>query len=212
MVCGQNRRQQETTTVLNHHPAEGSIYIPAREANGFVNRFLFLENMAVTRQQKEGALTKLEGIFKNAATAVFVNFHGLTVQDVSEVRKTLKGDGVGYTVAKKTLIRKAAPQSGAEGDMPSLDGEVAVAHVAGGDDADVTAPARGIHAFVKKFENRIAILGGIFGGKFMNREEMLEIATIPSVNVLRGMFVNVINAPIQGLVVALGQIAGKKEE
>lgn len=166
--------------------------------------------MAVTRQKKEAMLEKLESIFKNATTAVFVNFHGLTVSDVSEVRKTLKGDGIGYTVAKKTLIKKALPKSGATGDVPSLDGEVAVAHIAGSDDADVTAPARGIHAFTKKFENRIAILGGLFGGKLLNREEMLEIATIPSMQVLRGMFVNVINSPIQGLVVALKAVADKK--
>jgi len=173
--------------------------------------FSFKKNiMAVTRQKKEATLEKLQGIFKNAATAVFVNFHGLTVGDVSDVRRTLKGEGIGYTVAKKTLIKKALPTSGAEGEMPSLDGEVAVAHIPGGDGADITAPARGIHAFTKKFENRIAILGGIFAGKLLNREEMLEIATIPSMHTLRGMFVNVINAPIQGFVVALKAVADKK--
>lgn len=167
--------------------------------------------MAVTRQKKEATLEKLQGIFKNAATAVFVNFHGLTVGDVSDVRRTLKGEGVGYTVAKKTLIKKALSKSDAVGEAPSLDGEVAVAHIPGGDGADITAPARGIYAFAKKFENRIAILGGIFAGKLLNREEMLEIATIPSMHTLRGMFVNVINAPIQGFVVALQAIADKKE-
>ncbi len=165
--------------------------------------------MAVTRQKKEATLEKLEGIFKKATTAVFVNFHGLTVHDASEVRKTLKHDGVSYTVAKKTLIKKALTKSTAEGDIPSLDGEVAIAHIAD-DVSDVTAPARGVHAFVKKFENRIAIIGGIFSGKFLNKEEMLEIATIPSMHTLRGMFVNVINAPIQGLVVALQAVADKK--
>lgn len=167
--------------------------------------------MAVTRQKKEEALEKLQGILKNATTAVFVNFHGLTVGDVSEMRKTLKGDNVSYTVAKKTLIKKALPKADATGDVPSLEGEVAIAHVAG-EGADTTAPARGVHAFVKKFENRLAILGGIFAGKFLNREEMLEIATIPSQQTLRGMFVNVINAPIQGFVVALSAIAEKKQQ
>jgi large subunit ribosomal protein L10 len=165
--------------------------------------------MAVTRQKKEESLGKLEKILTDATTAVFVNFHGLTVHDVSEVRKTLKGDNVSYTVAKKTLIKKALPKSGAKGDVPALLGEVAIAHI-NGDSTDVTAPARGIFTFVKKFENRIAILGGIFAGKFLNREEMLEIATIPSQHTLRGMFVNVINAPIQGFVVALQAIADKK--
>ncbi len=56
----------------------------------------------------------------------------------------------------------------------------------------------------------MGILGGIFEGEFLNRERMLEIATIPSQIVLRGMFANVINSSIQRLVIALGAIAEKK--
>ena len=53
-------------------------------------------------------------------------------------------------------------------------------------------------------------MGGIFEGRFMDAAEMNEVATIPPVDVLRGMFANVINSPIQGLVVALNGIAEKK--
>lgn len=167
--------------------------------------------MAVTRQQKEETLAKLKDIFTRASNAVFVNFHGLTVGDTSEMRRTLHGDKVSYFVAKKTLLKKALDEAGLSGDVPSLDGEVAVAYPADIETSDVTATARGVYAFQKKFDGRLSILGGIFERMLRSKEGMLEIATIPSQDTLRGMFVNVINSPIQGLVVALGAIAKSKE-
>ena len=53
-------------------------------------------------------------------------------------------------------------------------------------------------------------MGGVFEGKYMSREEMTAIAAIPPLKVLQGMFVNVINSPIQGLVMALDQISKKQ--
>ena len=75
------------------------------------------------------------------------------------------------------------------------------------DSADVTAPARGVYEYGKKLKGAIAILGGVFSGAFIDAKGMIEIATIPPLPVLRGMFVNVINSPIQGLVMALDQIS-----
>jgi ribosomal protein L10 len=54
------------------------------------------------------------------------------------------------------------------------------------------------------------MVGGVFEGRFMDKSEITAIATIPATPVLRGMFVNVINSPIQGLVLALNAIAEKK--
>ncbi len=166
--------------------------------------------MPITRKQKETILEKLQGIFKSVPSAVFVNFHGLTVHDAMDIRKELKANDVGYTVAKKTLIKKALEGAKAKGDIPALDGEVAIAYPRSADAVDTTAPARNIYTFQKKFDGRLGILGGIFDGEFLNRERMLEIATIPSQDVLRGMFVNVINSPIQRFVIALNAIAEKK--
>jgi ribosomal protein L10 len=53
-------------------------------------------------------------------------------------------------------------------------------------------------------------LGGVFEGRYMTRDEIVNIASIPPMNTLLGMFVNVINSPIQGLVIALDQIAKKQ--
>ncbi len=90
--------------------------------------------------------------------------------------------------------------------MPELPGELALAF---GDDE--LSPARGIFDFQKKLEGRVNIMGGVFEGAYKTREEMTVIASIPPLDVLRGMFVNIINSPIQRFAVALDQIALKKE-
>ena len=76
--------------------------------------------------------------------------------------------------------------------------------------AYLIAPAREVFAFQKKYKDNLSIVGGIFDGKYMSKEEMMAIALIPSRETLYAQFVNVINSPIQGLVMALDAIAKKK--
>ncbi|MEX0917896.1 MAG: 50S ribosomal protein L10 [Candidatus Paceibacterota bacterium] len=160
--------------------------------------------MAITRNKKEEILAKLEEIKSTSDSIVFVNFKGFGVTDSNAMRRTLGEQGVGYFVAKKTLMQRAFGTA-FEGEMPALDGEIAVAY-----SADAIAPAQNVKEFVGKYTDQLAIVGGIFQGVYKNREEMTEIASIPPLQTLRGMFVNVINSPIQGLVVSLNQIAEKK--
>jgi len=108
-------------------------------------------------------------------------------------------------VAKKTLIKRTLSEAGIKGEFPELNGEIAIAY-----GTDLTAPAREINEFVKKFKDNIAIAGGIFEGRYMDKTEMAEIASIPPLKTLYGMFVNIINSPIQRCAIALDQIARSK--
>ncbi len=162
--------------------------------------------MAKTKQQKAEILDKLTSIFKDSASTVFVHFKGLTVGDETNMRHALESDGINYFVAKKTLMRKAIESANISGDIPELEGEIAIAF---GQD-DPTAPARGIHSFVKQYGGSLAIVGGIYESNLMDANGMQEIATIPPLDVLRGMFANVINSPIQRIAIALGQVAEQK--
>lgn len=162
--------------------------------------------MAITKKKKEDIVAKLAEAFKEATSVVFVKFSKLSVFDTSAMRKTLKADGTKYFVAKKSLIKRALTAHGYQGTLPELPGEIAVAW---GTD-DMTAPARGIFEHGKKHKDALSIVGGVFEGLFADASKMQAVATIPPVPVLRGMFVNVINSPIQGLVIALNQIAEKK--
>ncbi len=165
--------------------------------------------MAISKDKKSEILAKLTSAFKEASSIAFVSFSKLTVKDASRVRKELSDAGVRYYVAKKTLIRLALTQQGYEGDIPDLTGEVAVAWTAG--ESDTTAPARGVYDLSKKLKGAIALIGGVFEDVFADAQKMIGIATIPPMQVLRGMFVNIINSPIQGLVMALDQISKKKQ-
>lgn len=165
--------------------------------------------MPRTKVEKKEILEKVEKIVKDAESIVFVNFHGLKVGDTVAVRRQLRKEGVGFFVAKKSLMRKAfeGTKTGKtfSGTLPELAGEVGLAY-----GKDLIAPAREVFTFENKFKGNIAILGGIFEGKFMSKAEMTGIALIPSEKTLHAMFVNVINSPIQGFVMALDQIAKKK--
>lgn len=161
--------------------------------------------MAITKDKKKEILEKLTGIAKKDSV-VFVNFSGVSGNETVEMRRKLIDSDVSYYVAKKTLVKKAFVEAGIKGDLPELNGELAIVFA-----DDLTAPAREIFAFQKSFNGRVDIQGGIFEGKFLSKVEMEEIALIPGHDVLKGMFVNVINSPIQGFVMSLKAIAEKKE-
>jgi large subunit ribosomal protein L10 len=161
--------------------------------------------MAITRNKKKEIVEKASDILKKGKSFVFVNFTGLKVNDSSRMRKELREKGVGYFVSKKTLLKRALSSTNVEGDLPDFPGEVALAY---GD--DLIAPSREVFSFEKKFKDAIKIVGGIFEGKYLNREKMLSIATIPPLEVLYGQLVNLINSPIERLVISLDQIAKKK--
>lgn len=160
--------------------------------------------MAITKAKKETILSRLEGVKGEADSIVFVKFNGMTVADTTAMRESLRQKGVGYFVAKKTLMKRTFGEA-FTGTMPQLDGEIAIAY-----STDAIAPAQNIKDFAVKYKNNLSIVGGVFQGVFKDQGEMTEIASIPPLQVLRGMFVNVINSPIQGMVTALDAYAGKK--
>ncbi len=162
--------------------------------------------MAISKDKKSEILAKLTSAFKEASSIAFVNFSKLTVKDASRVRKELADTGVRYYVAKKTLIRLALKQKGYDGEIPELPGEVAVAWTSD----DVTAPARGVYDLGKKLKGAIALIGGVFENAFADAKKMIGIATIPPMPVLRGMFANIINSPLQRFAVVLGEVSKKK--
>jgi large subunit ribosomal protein L10 len=163
--------------------------------------------MAKTKQQKATLIESLSKIAEKATAAVFVSFKGLSVKDTTEMRRALQNEGVSYAVVKKRLMKRAFEGGRIAGDMPELPGEVALAYTEG---ADTTLPSRKVYEFSQKHRDKLGLLGGVFEGSFIDQGKAQEIATIPPIDVLRGMFVNVINSPIQGLVIALNQVAEKK--
>jgi large subunit ribosomal protein L10 len=157
--------------------------------------------MAITKQKKETILAKLEGVKGEADAIVFVKFNGMTVADTTAMREQLRQKGVGYFVAKKTLMTRTFGTA-FEGDMPQLDGEIAIAYA-----TDAILPAQSIKEFAGKYKDKLAIVGGVFQGTFKNQVEMTEIASIPPLDTLRGMFAQLINSPRQRFAVVISKVA-----
>ncbi len=160
--------------------------------------------MALTKNQKTEVMSKLRESFKDAETLVFVSFKGLTVAEANAMRKQLRAAGVGYMVAKKTLLGRVLDEKGVAGQKPELSGEIGVAY-----SADALAAAREVFAF-SKGKQTPAIVGGVFEGAYMDQAQMLGIATIPSREVLLSQIAFLLKSPLQKLAIAVGQVAAKK--
>jgi len=165
--------------------------------------------VAINKQKKTEIIEKLRSIFTKSPSIAFVRFSKLTVANAQMLRRKLREAGVGYFVAKKTLIRKSLEGGKVEGTLPSLEGEVAVAYLEAGD--DITAPAREIFGLEKKLEKATRLIGGIFEGKFIGQKDVLSLASIPSRQTLLAQFTNLVNSPIQRFVVGLSEVAKTKK-
>ncbi len=160
--------------------------------------------MAINKAKKQDILVKLETVRESADSIVFVHYKGLSVANTTAMRKELREKGVGYFVAKKTLMERAFGST-FTGTMPTLDGEIAIAY-----SEDAIAPAQNIKEFSTKFKDNISIVGGVFQGVFKNQDEMTAIASIPPLQTLRGMFAQLLNSPRQRFAVVLSAVAETK--
>ncbi len=156
------------------------------------------------KSKKEEMIKDLEGAIKDSSSVVFVNFHGLHAGEETALRRDLRNQGVSYKVSRKTLLKRALAGK-AEGEIPELGGEVAIAYA-----KDQLAPAREVFNFQKTHKGMLSIRGGIFDGKFTNREKKMEIATIPSREILLSKIAFLLKSPIQKLAIGLSEVAKKK--
>ena len=156
------------------------------------------------KSKKEEMMKSLEKAIKESLSVVFVNFHGMKVSDETVLRKELRDQGVDYRVSRKTLLKRVLTKK-AEGEIPLLSGEVAMAY-----SKDEVASPREIFNFQKTHKGILNILGGIFEGKFVGKERMMEIATIPSREVLLSKIAFLLKSPMQRLAIAVNEVAKGK--
>jgi len=155
----------------------------------------------ITKQKKQEILKDLETNLKKAKIIIFINFHGLNVVTSHKLRKLLREIGVRYLVVKKTLAKKALEVVGFKGVMPNLEGELALAF----SEQDPIISAKALEKFAK--ENKtIKLIGGVWDNKYINSEEVVMLANIPSREILLGKLVYIINSPIRGMVVTLNGV------
>ena len=156
---------------------------------------------------KQPIVAEISELLDGAATAVVVDYRGLTVAQDTELRKQLREAGVTYKVYKNTMIRRAAEGTAFAALDPHLEGPTAIAV----SKTDATAAARILAEFAKKAD-KLEIKGGVVEGNYYDAKGMQVIATIPSREVLLGRLLGSMQSPIANFARVLNQIAEKSAE
>ena len=153
---------------------------------------------------KQPVVQEITDLFNGAATAVVVDYRGLTVEQDTRLRKALREAGVTYKVYKNTMIRLATKGTEFEALDPDLEGPTALA--VSKDDA--TAAARVLFNFAKTAD-KLELKAGIVEGVYYDTNGIKTIAAIPSKEELLGRLLGSMQSPITNFARVLNQIAEK---
>ena len=156
--------------------------------------------------QKAGIVEEIRAKFAGAQSVVLVDYRGLSVGEVTQLRNDFRAAGVEYVVLKNSMVERAAAMLGYDELIPYLAGPSAFAFGVN----DVVAPAKILRDFIKKVK-KAEIKCGIINGKVENAAAMTALADLPSREVLIARILGSINAPVTGLAIALNKIKEQKE-
>lgn len=163
--------------------------------------------MSSAVELKKQTVTEIADKLRDSKSTIVVDYRGLTVGQVTELRKQLREAGVDFKVYKNSLTRRATEQVGLEGLNEHLTGPNAIAFSA----EDVVAPAKILNDFAKKNE-KLEIKAGVIEGNITSLEDVKALAELPSREGLLSMLLSVLQAPIRNLALATKAVADQKEE
>jgi len=161
--------------------------------------------MAISRQKKEEVVKDLTEKLNDASSVFFVDYTGVSVPEVEDLRQKLRETEASFNVVKNTLIKRALDESEhKELKLDKFTGQTAV--VVAGDDE--VAPARVIHGFIKE-NKKMEILSGVLESQLLGKDKVKELALLPGKTEMLGKLVGTINAPVSGFVnVLAGNMRG----
>lgn len=158
-------------------------------------------------KSKKGLVSEIQTKLENSVSTIVVDYRGLTVEQVTELRKQLREAGVELKVLKNGLVRRAATAANYEGLNEVLTGPNAIAF----SNDDVVAPAKILYDFAKVNE-ALEIKAGVIEGNVVSAEEINTIASLPSREGLLSMLVSVLQAPMRNFAMLTKAVAEQKEQ
>jgi large subunit ribosomal protein L10 len=158
------------------------------------------------REEKAQLVEEITSKLKESVSTIVTDYRGLTVAEVTELRKQLREAGVDFKVYKNTLARRATANAGLTELDEYLTGPTAIAFSKN----DVVAPAKLLSEFAKKHE-ALEIKAGVIEGKMVKYEQIKAIADLPSREGLLSMLLSVLQAPIRNFALAVKAVAEKQE-
>jgi large subunit ribosomal protein L10 len=171
----------------------------------------------MARAEKAAAVAEIVESFNEASGAVLTEYRGLTVKQLQELRRSLRGNA-DYAVVKNTLAKLAASEAGIDGFDDLLNGPTAIAFING----DVVEAAKGLRDFAKA-NPTLVIKGGVLDGKALDAAEVAKLADLESREVLLGKLagamlaslsqaVYLLNAPLAQAARLAGALQAKAEQ
>src|SRR6187399_336221 len=157
--------------------------------------------MAVSKAEKITEQTELESVFRAASTAVLVDYRGVTVPQVTELRRQIRAVGANYRVVKNTLARRAAAGTSLEACLPHFKGATAVVSTG----TDPVALAKTLTTFIKATPS-MSIKAAVVQGKMVAPTAVNDLASLPGREELLGKLLFVLQAPMQQLVTVLSAV------
>jgi large subunit ribosomal protein L10 len=154
--------------------------------------------MAVTRSEKEAELDALSEAFKGSATAILVDFRGLKVPQVTELRRQIRSTKSSYRVVKNTLARRALKGTVFESLEAHFQGTTAVAYTG----SDPVALAKTLTAFAKTAP-ALQIKAAVVQGRAIKAGEVADLASLPGKPELHAKLLFLLQAPMVRLVSVL---------
>jgi len=159
----------------------------------------------VDRSEKTKLVESLRDTLSEAAAVVVTQQSGLTVAEVTELRRRMRAAGAGFKVTKNRLARLAIAGTKFEGLGPMLTGPTAIAL-----STDPVAAAKVVVEYAKQNE-KLKIVGGAFGSQVLDVDGVKSLASLPSIEELRGKIVGILQTPAARIVGVLqapgGQVA-----
>ncbi|SDJ35714.1 large subunit ribosomal protein L10 [Lachnospiraceae bacterium G41] len=155
---------------------------------------------------KKPIIEEIQSSIKDAKSVVVVDYRGLTVEQDTRLRKTLRENNITYKVYKNTMINFAIQGTEFEGLAPYLEGPTAIAIST----EDATAPARAICKFAKEAP-KLEVKAGIVEGTAYDAAGITQIASVPSKEELLAKLLGSMKSPISNLARVLNQIAEQQQ-
>jgi large subunit ribosomal protein L10 len=157
--------------------------------------------MAVTRADKEVELQQLEAAFKGSESAILVDYRGLNVPQVTELRRQLRGAKASYRVVKNTIAKRALKGTSFEALEKYFEGTTAVAYTS----TDPVALAKTLTTFVKTAPT-LTIKAGVVQGRAIQPGEVTDLASMPGKPELYARLLGTMQAPMVNLVRVLNAV------
>ena len=161
-------------------------------------------NQAVLSEKQE-LVEKITGQLKESSASVVVEYRGLTVAEVNELRRNLRNENVEFKVYKNSMVERAAEAAGFGELKEFLKGPNAIAF-----SKDATAPARVLNDFAKKHEHLI-LKSGVVEGKVVDLNTIKELASLPNKEGMISMFLSCLVSPVTSFARAVKAVADAKE-